>query len=166
MKSKTEELTEWLRDAYAMEKSMEQMLRRTVDDDKAILPVREAARAHLIETTRHVDDVERCLEIIGADTSVLKTGAATVGEFFKDILAAFASDKAIKDLLAAYAGEHFEIGCYTAIRAAAQSIGEGRIVAICDSILEDEQRAAKRLKECIPGAIEGYFGSRATKTDK
>ena len=157
MKSNNEELIEWLRDAYAMEKSMEQMLQRVSEDDKMTLQVREIARNHLPETENHAVQVERCLELLGADTSALKTGVASAGEFFKDTLASFASDKRIKDLLTGYAGEHFEIACYSSIRTAAQALGEGQIAAICDVIIEDEERMAKRLLESLPDTVTAYL---------
>jgi ferritin-like metal-binding protein YciE len=157
MKSKTQELIEWLRDAYAMEISMEQMLKRISEDDKATAAVRDVTRTHMEETVRHSASVERCLQMLGADTSNLKTGVATAGEFIKDTLASFASDKRVKDLLSSYAAEHFEIACYTAIRVAAQSVGEIQIVAICDSIIDDEKRTAKRLQECVPDAVSVYL---------
>jgi ferritin-like metal-binding protein YciE len=157
MKSNKEELIEWLRDAYAMENSMEQMLTRVSEDEQAVPAIREIARTHLRETQNHAAQVERCLKILDADTSAIKTGAATVGEFFKDTLASFASDKRIKDLLTGYAAEHFEIACYSAIRVAAQSLGESQIVTICDAIVEDEKRTAKRLQESVPAAVLSYL---------
>ncbi len=136
---------------------MEQMLQRVADDEQTISTLREIARSHLGETVRHRQDVEHCLDLLQADTSALKTGVAAVGEFFKDALASFASDREIKDLLTGYAGEHFEIGCYTAIRTAAESAGHTQIVTVCDRILEDERRAAERILAVIPTAVSTYL---------
>lgn len=136
---------------------MEQMLLRIADDERTPGALREVARSHLGETVRHRQDVEHCLNLLNADTSALKTGAAAVGEFFKDALSSFASDREIKDLLTGYAGEHFEIACYTAIRTAAENVDQIEIVKICDAILEDEHRAAERMLEVIPFAVGAYL---------
>ena len=45
--------------------------------------VRQQAQLHLMETTRHAELVKTCLESMGADPSVVKTGIAQVMETVK-----------------------------------------------------------------------------------
>lgn len=150
-------LIEWLRDAYAMERGMEQMWKRTCEDPRVSASMREIARQHLAETNSHAVEVERCLKLLGSDTSLVKTGIAEASGLIQETLTSFASDKRVKDLLTACAGEHFEIACYTAIQTAAQILGEESIMDSCDSIIADEKRMAKWLEQNVADVVHAYL---------
>ncbi|HEX8310417.1 MAG TPA: ferritin-like domain-containing protein [Chthoniobacteraceae bacterium] len=152
-----DELIDWLRDAYAMERGLEITLQKQAANAELNSTIREQARLHLEETKRHAEAVHACLEQLGADTSALKTGLAKMLEIGKGLGTTFASDERVKDLLAAYASEHFEIACYKALRAGALEIGHPEIAAVCDSILPDEERMAGWLDANLSNVVSGYL---------
>jgi ferritin-like metal-binding protein YciE len=159
MKTK-EELIEWLRDAYAMEKAMEMALKKQINNPKVSQRMREQASIHYTETEGHALAVEGCLKKLGADTSTLKTAVAEGLEFMKSTGTAFARDERVKDALAAYASEHFEIACYSALRVAAQKLGQGVIVATCDVIIKEEKQMATWLEENFSQVVEDYIDEK------
>lgn len=156
MKTK-EELIEWLRDAYAMEKAMELALKKQVENQTVAMLVREQAAKHLSETQHHAEMVGACLKKLGSETSTLKTAMAKGLEIMKGASTAFAGDHRVKDLLGMCATEHFEIACYTALRAGAARFGIYDIVETCGRILKDEQRMADWLEANLPHVVTSYL---------
>src|SRR2546421_7430030 len=94
-----DEIIDWLRDAYAMEKGLETALEKQAKSDELSAPVRERAARHLDETRRHAEEVKSALQALVADTSTLKTSLGVVAQAAKGIGSKFASDERIKDLL-------------------------------------------------------------------
>ncbi len=156
MKTK-DELIEWLRDAYAMEKAMELSLKKQSDSQGVSMLMREQAALHLAETQRHAEAVEACLKKLGSEVSTLKTAMAKGMEIMKGASTAFAGDHRVKDLLAMCAAEHFEIACYMALRAGAQRAGLFDVVDLCTKILKDEQRMAEWLEGNLPQVVMTYL---------
>lgn len=155
------ELIDWLRDAYAMERGLEITLKKQAESPELNATLREQARIHLEETKLHAEAVHACLEQLGADTSAIKTGVAKAMEMTKGLGTTFARDERVKDLLAAYASEHFEIACYKALRAGALELGQTAIAAVCDQILPDEERMAGWLDANLPNVVSGYLRETA-----
>lgn len=152
-----EEIIDWLRDAYAMERGMEGSLQKQANNDELSFQVRQRAAMHLEETRRHAEEVKRALELLGTDTSSLKTGVGMMTEMAKGMATKFARDERIKDILDAYAMEHFEIACYTALAAAAERAALPQITEVCRNIIPDEERMAQVLKHSLPDEITSYL---------
>jgi ferritin-like metal-binding protein YciE len=155
------EITDWLRDAYAMERGLEQSLQKQSENEDLQPELRKRAAAHLKETRRHALQVQAALKSLGADISVLKTGMGMVAQVTKGLGSAFAEDEHIKDLLDAYSMEHFEIACYTALAAAAERVGIPEVVEMCRRILPDEERMAEALIRSLPSEVSAYVLSKA-----
>jgi ferritin-like metal-binding protein YciE len=156
MKTK-QELFEWLRDAHAMEKAMEIALQKQIASESVALVVREQLTTHLAETQRHAIAVAGCLKRLGTDTSTVKTVFAQGLEMIRGASTAFAGDSRVKDMLTACAAEHFEIACYTALRAGAERFGIADVVQTCDLILKDERRMADWLEANLPHIVMSYL---------
>lgn len=152
-----DELIEWLRDAYAMEKALELSLKNQIDSDDTLQPLREQYETHYVETQMHASAVEGCLKSLGAAPSALKTTFAQTLEAMKNIGPSFAKDAGVKAMLAAYASEHFEIGCYIALAAGARNLDMPDIAKVCDDILVDEKRMAEWLQRNLPNAVTSYL---------
>ena len=152
-----DEIADWLRDAYAMEKGMELSLQKQRDNEELNPEVRERAGAHLSETQRHADLVRSALRSLGTDASVVKTGLGTLVQAARGMSSAFARDERIKDMLDAYAMENFEIACYTALEAAAQRAGLNEIAQVCRTILPDEHRMAVGIIQSLPDEVTAYL---------
>lgn len=152
-----DELIEWLRDAYAMEKAMEIALKKQMDSDDTLQPLRDLFEVHYTETQNHASAVEGCLKSLGSNTSTLKTTFAEAIETMKSIGASFTKDAGVKAMLASYAAEHFEIGCYLALAAGARNLGMPDIAATCEKILADEKRMADWLEANVTNAVTSYL---------
>ena len=160
MKTK-EELIEWLRDAYAMETAMETALKKQIDSEKVSQAMREQASIHYVETQGHAEAISKCLVSLGADTSAMKTALAQGLEFLKGTGTMFAKDERVKDAIAAYASEHFEIACYTALRSGALKLGLPEVVGMCNAIILEEEKMAAWLQKNLPAVVEDYLKEKA-----
>jgi ferritin-like metal-binding protein YciE len=156
------EIIQWLRDAYAMERGMEQSLEKQSTNPDLSPRVRNRANSHLLETRRHAELVRTALVGLGEDVSTLKTTIGIVSEATKGIATAFATDERIKDLLNAYSMEHFEIACYLALIAAAENEGLVQIADVCRGILDDEERMAQSLRNFLPDEVLLYLTTART----
>jgi ferritin-like metal-binding protein YciE len=156
MKTK-EELIEWLQDAYAMESAMLLALKKQIDSEKVSQRMREQASIHYVETEGHAKAVQDCLKKLGTDTSLPKRILAEGLEALKGTATMFAKDERIKDAIAAYASEHFEIACYTALRTGALKLGMPQVVGMCNAIILEEEKMAGWLQKHLPAVVGDYL---------
>jgi len=151
------EITNWLRDAYGMERGLEAALEKHANNEDFSNEVRQRARTHLEETRGHAERVKAVLQSLGSDTSSIKTGIGVMGQGMKGMLSKFASDERIKDLLDSYMMEHFEIACYTGLAAAAERAGMPQVIELCERIIPDEERMAQAILSTLPSEVTSYL---------
>lgn len=63
---------------------------------------------------------------------------------------ALANDKMLKNAMASYAIEYFEIAAYKANAEAARELGHEDIAQVCETIMREEQEMADWLERQIP----------------
>jgi len=158
-----DEIIDWLRDAYAMERGLEAALQKQSQKDELSPSVRQRAAAHLEETRRHAEEVKAALESLGTDTSKLKTGVGVTLQGMKGMASKFASDERIKDLLDSYSMEHFEIACYLALASGAEAAGLNEVAEMCRRIIPDEERMAQALRQALPQEVHSYLFQAAAE---
>jgi len=156
-----ESVIAWLNDAYGMEKNAIQMLEHRVSDTKDHPRIQAMVQQHLQETRRHAEQVESCIKSLGSSVSTIKSSMGTIGGTLSSLSTGMASDEAVKNALADYSYENFEIACYTSLIAAAEAIGESQVASICNQILRDEQKMATFLLQNIPTITQEYLGQQA-----
>ena len=160
--TKRDEVIDWLNDAYAMERSIEITLRKQAENEDAHRAVRDRARIHLDETAEHADRVSRCLEMLGGSPSPLKTVAGQMLELGKGMTTRFARDERVKDFLAAYGTEYFEVACYKALIAGATAAGEDEIVPLLEQNLKEDQAMASWLDMNVAAITRDYLTNTTT----
>jgi ferritin-like metal-binding protein YciE len=160
--TRRDELIDWLNDAYAMERSLEVTLRKQADNEDAHRAVRERARIHLDETTEHADRVARCLDMLGSTPSTVKSAAGQMMEAAKGLTTKFARDERVKDFLAAYGAEYFEVACYKALIAGANAAGEGEIVPLLEQNLKEDTAMASWLDMNVAAITRDYLLNTTT----
>lgn len=152
-----DEVIDWLRDAYAMERGLEVVLKKAANREIYPNVIRFATGKHLEETRQHADMLAGLLKSLGSDTSNIKTGAGVMANALAGFGTMMTRDELIKDLLVSYAAEHFEIACYRALIAAARMAGLPNVVAACESIIANEEQMAATITQALPQIVEGYL---------
>ena len=148
--SQTETLTTWLKDAYAMEQGIVEVLERQIGQMDDMPEAQEKMREHLELTKTHAERVRDCVERLGEDVSSVKAGLANFLGAAQGMSAVMAKDKMLKNAMANYAIEYFEIAAYLANAEAARMLGYEDIAQVCEAIMEEEQEMADWIEEQLP----------------
>jgi ferritin-like metal-binding protein YciE len=145
-----EQLTTWLNSAYSMEQNLIKVLENHVKDAREYPEIQDRLQRHLDETSRHAERVEECLTLLDEKPSAIKSAMGNIMGMVQGASTGMFRDELIKNVLADYAAEHFEIACYRSLVAAADEAGRPEISNICSEILRDEESMAAWLEDQIP----------------
>jgi ferritin-like metal-binding protein YciE len=158
------QLAAWLDDAYSMEQGLIPILQSHADDLDAVMPGHGATlREHISETQQHAERMKRCLQMLNETPSQLKsTVSGFIGAVEGRATRAF-SDELVKNVLMDLASEHFEIGCYRALSAAATQLGYAEIAELCQLNLADEERMARWLEQQLPEIVNHTLTTTPTR---
>ena len=143
-------LLNWLNDAHGMENALVQILEHQVKDAKDYPQVQAKLQEHLEMTRQHADLVKECVERLGGSTSALKTGMANLFGQVQALSTGAAQDEMVKNALADYAAENFEVASYTALIAAAEDVGDMQTAVTCRQIRQQDQEMASWLEQNLP----------------
>src|SRR5436190_18628790 len=155
--TRREEVIDWLSDAHAMERGLQVMLRKQAENDEAHPAIRERARIHLDETKEHARRLERCLELLGSSASSVKSATGQTIEMGKGLMSKMAHDERVKDFLAAYGAEYFEVACYKSLIAGARLARETEIVPLLESNLREDRAMAEWLDANVEVVTADYL---------
>lgn len=145
------QLIAWLDDAYAMESGLVGILQNHASHFAEVLP--SAARRlqrHIVETQRHAERLHECLERLGTQPSAVKSTLSSVIGSVEGASTAIFRDHLVKEVLADYASEHFEIACYVALVNAATRLEETAVADLCRQNLQEDRAMAGWLLRQIP----------------
>lgn len=157
MEATKETLLEWLKDAHAMEKQSIDMMEKQAGRIEQYPDLKETVKDHLEQTRQQASRIEECIHTLGGDTSVMKQGVAKFMGSAANLINQSAGDEVVKNGLADYAFEHFEIASYRALVAAADQAGEEEIRQICEEILQEEEAMASWLGTNLPDVTQQYL---------
>jgi ferritin-like metal-binding protein YciE len=157
MTTARENLSNWLRDAYAMEGQAIELLEAQIDRLEGYPEALPRLRSHLNETRAQRSQVEDCLHRLGTDPSMLKDSAMKLTANVQGMLHAMAGDEVLKHALSSHAFEQFEAGCYESLMVAAETAGEPEIARTCQRIMEQELDMAAWVWEQLPGLTQKYL---------
>ncbi|NIJ10232.1 ferritin-like metal-binding protein YciE [Saccharomonospora amisosensis] len=143
----------WLNDAYAMEQALEETLLAHAKDAKADPEVRDRIEQHIEETRSQARTVKECIEDLGGTVSGTKAAFANMFGAIQGVANKPMGDTMVKNALADYAAEHFEIASYRALIDATRELGEDEITRKLTEILRQEEDMARFLETKLPGAV-------------
>ncbi len=153
----------WLSDAHAMEQSLTNVLQQHIKDARELPELRERLELHLEETRRHAERVRSCLETLGSSPSTMKSMAGGAMGVMQGMSTAMFRDELVKNAIADYAMEHFEMACYSALASAAEDAGLGEIAQTCREIFGEEAEMADWLEEHIPEVTRLHLQSTVSR---
>ncbi len=157
-------LRTWLKDAYAMEQGIVEVLEKQIPQFDDMPDAQTKIRQHLELTKTHADRVRGCVEQLGDDVSHVKAGMANFLGTVQGLSTVMADDKMVKNAMADYAVEHFEIASYLAIVAACREMGHDEIAGICETIIQEEMEMADWLKQQLPMVVRQHTFKTAVKS--
>src|SRR5947199_10819816 len=153
----------WLNDAHGMENALVQILEHQIKDAKDYPQVQAKLQQHLEQTRRHAELVKGCVENLGGKTSTMKTGMATLFGQMQAVSTGPAKDEMVKNALADYAAENFEIASYTALIRAAEDLNDQQTAAVCQQIRQEEEEMARWLQQNLPTLVQQTLKAVTTR---
>src|SRR5215210_2524955 len=160
MDNQRDTLATWLKDAYAMEQGIVEILERQIEQMDDMPDAQEKIVQHLELTKTQADRVRACVERLGDDVSHVKSGLANFLGAVQGMSTVMANDKIVKNAMANYAIEHFEIASYLINAAAARELGYEDIANVCETIIAEEQDMADWLKMQFPVVTRQHLFER------
>lgn len=150
----------WLKDAHAMEAAAVSSLERNIDRFKGYPTVQQKFREDLQQSKQHLQEIDQCLDRMGADRSMLKDMAMKFSGVMQPYVGAMSDDEVVKHLLAAQAYENFEVASYRSLAAAAEHIGEPQIKDMAERSLHQKKMMSEWIEQQLPTVTRQYL-SRA-----
>lgn len=150
-------LVDWLRDAHAMEKQAESILERQASRMDAFPEMQQRLRLHIDETRHQVERVESCLERLNGGSSSLKDLTGKMSGNMAAMGNAMASDEPVKNTIADFTFENFEIACYRSLIAAAEAAGDMQTAEACRENLREEEAMASWVQERLPEVTRSFL---------
>ena len=157
MANADEHLNQWLRDAHAMEQQAEEMLSAQASRLEHYPVLRGRIQEHLEETRSQRQRLETCMQRRGVSPSAMKDFAAKVTAMMQGVGGMMAGDEVVKGVLASYTFEHFEVGSYRILSAAAEAVGDMETARLCEEICREEERMASWLYDEMPEITATYL---------
>ncbi|HSP56744.1 MAG TPA: DUF892 family protein [Halomonas sp.] len=157
-----EHLQDWLRDAHAMEKQADKMLRDQASRLEHYPELKTRIEQHVHETQEQIDLLEGVMDQADISTSAFKDIGAKFAAMGQSLGGMFAPDEVVKGGVASYTFEHFEIANYRALIATAEHCGETEVVRVCQQILKQEEAMAKWLEEHLPVLTRAFLAREET----
>ena len=93
--------------------------------------------------------------------SAVKSAAGKLAANLGAMANATAEDEVIKNGIADFAFENFEIASYESLVAAAESLGEQQIAQACRQNLEEEREMARWLQQHLPETTQQFLSAHA-----
>ncbi|MDX1953722.1 MAG: DUF892 family protein [Verrucomicrobiota bacterium] len=157
--TQTEQILRWMNDAYSMEIAISEILKKHVKEARLHPHIEARLQQHLLETESHAFRMRSAIERLGGTVAAGKAMASDLFVRAEAMMGSFFKDAVVKNMIADFTTEHFEIACYTSLKEAAARAQLYEVISTCDEILSEEKRMADFLKEQIPLVTSTYLNS-------
>ncbi|EFE94477.1 ferritin-like domain-containing protein [Serratia odorifera] len=157
-----ENYLDWLRDAHAMEKQAETMLRSMADRLEHYPDLKARIEQHIDETLQQQALLQTVIERNDTSNSALKDTMGKMTAMGQALGGMFTEDEVVKGAISSYTFENFEMGCYTSLIAAAELVGDTEGARIFEQIREQEQKMAEWALTHLPTVTEQFLVRSAT----
>jgi ferritin-like metal-binding protein YciE len=155
--TKKEMFHAWLNDAYALEKSKTDLLRRYSEDVKEYPDLQEKFAMMAKTAEEKGDQLRKLIEKAGGDTSVVKNMLSKLGSMFQSAQSELMHDQVVKHMLVTYSGAHLGAASYTALATAAGELGESEIATFSEECAETALADAAWIEERLPSLISEFL---------
>lgn len=141
--------------AHAMERQALSIMRPQVERLEEYPEMVALLRRHIIETETQAERLETVLTELGESPSGLKDTMLSMGGAMAAMGHTMADDEVIKNALANYAFEHFEIAAYTSLLVMARS-ASARHMDVLEQNLSEERWIAEAMELGLPAITLRY----------
>lgn len=151
-----------LKNAHAMESQALSIMRPQLDRIKNYPEVAQRLEQHIAETEAQLERLEKILDTHGEDKSGLKDMAMSMAGGMGAVGHAMAGDEILKNAMANYAFEHYEIAAYKSLISLAKSAGATSALPLLQQNLDQEIAMAEWLDRNLEPTTMKYLSLRET----
>jgi ferritin-like metal-binding protein YciE len=156
MWSAQEIFIEGLRNAHAMERQAEELLKRQCERTGDYPDVQRQLRQHLEETRVQIGRLDHCLASLGQSSSALKDAALSLMGNIAAAGNALAGDEILRNMFANQAFENYEIAAYKSLLVLAARVEAAEATALLERSLHEEQAMAKWVEDHLDEVTLAY----------
>jgi len=149
-----------LRNAHAMENQALSIMRPQLERIENYPEVAQRLEQHIRETEGQQARLENLLQSFGESTSTLKDAALSVVGSMAALGHSAASDEIIKNSLANFAFENYEIAAYKSLLAVCQLGNFGQAEVVLRQNLDEEQAMASWLDNNLDAVTQRFVSLR------
>ncbi|WP_108460522.1 ferritin-like domain-containing protein [Devosia naphthalenivorans] len=149
-----------LRNAHAMENQALSIMKPQVSRIENYPEVAHRLQQHITETEGQIQRLEQILEGLGESRSMLKDAVLSVGGAMATIGHTVAPDEIIKNSIANFAFENYEIAAYKSLLALANQASNSSATSLLQQNLQEELSMAEWLDQNIETVTLKYAALR------
>ena len=149
-----------LRNAHAMETQAIELLSRQVERLQNYPEMEARMRLHIKESEAQKSRLEDVLAGHAETHSSLKDAVLGLGGNLAALAHTPAPDEVIKNTLANFAFEHFEIAAYKSLITIADAIGDSKGMSAAQSSLREEEEMAKWIDDHLAATTLQFLGRK------
>ncbi|HEU4960181.1 MAG TPA: ferritin-like domain-containing protein [Sphingomonas sp.] len=149
-----------LKNAHGLEKQALSIMEPQVARIEHYPEVAEKLRSHIDETHGQIRRLDEIMSDLDESGSTFKDMTMSMGGSMAAIAHSFAGDEIIKNSIANFAFENYEIASYTALIALAEE-GFSSAVSLLEQTLDEERRMAEWIEQSLPKVTRRYAGLSA-----
>ena len=149
------------RNAHALEKEAEQLIKRQLDRVESYPEISRRLRQHLDETRRQEERLEQILEGHDDSSSTLKDTVMSLMGNLGALAHSPADDEILKNTFANLAFENYEIAAYKSLITMGEAAGLTREVDMLRQSLDEEQAMARWIDGNVENVTRQHLAMKA-----
>ncbi len=146
-----------LKNAHALENQALELMNRQVERIENYPDIKAKLESHIQETHKQIERLESILASLGESRSVLKDNALSLTGNLAAIAHAFTQDEIVKNSIANFAFENFEIASYKSLIQLADETGHRDAAQPLRDTLREEQEMAHWIDGHLAGVTHTYL---------
>lgn len=146
-----------LRNAHAMEKQALSIMQPQLNRLEHYPQVSAMLDRHIRETEGQIQRLDQILDTMGESSSGLKDTMLSLSGSMAAMTHTMASDEILKNSLANFAFENFEIAAYTALITAAEQANAAQAIPLLRQNLDEEVAMATQIQDGLPDVVRQYI---------
>ena len=147
--------------AHALEAQAIQLINRQVERIENYTEMRERLRLHGQESHQQQQRLAQILDGLGTSPSTLKDIGTSIMGNMAAIGHALAQDEVVKNTLANFAFEHFEIASYRSLLIMAEAAGDTAAPRLLQQSLDEEIAMARWIEDNLEATTRRYMQREA-----
>lgn len=146
-----------LRNAHAMENQALSIMQPQLNRLEHYPQVSALLDRHIRETEGQIQRLDQVFETLNESSSGLKDTMLSFSGSMAAMTHSMASDEILKNSLANFAFEHFEIAAYTALITAAEQANMTQAIPLLKQNLDEEVAMASQIHDGLPDVVRQYI---------